>query len=147
MITDRTTIERIQDHAASIYPEECCGFLIGPWNDGGPATVVGAEPVENVRGELRERRYRISPDDLRTAEVGAEALGHDVIGFYHSHPDHPARPSDTDLEEATFPGYAYVIISVNEGEPGDITAWSLKDDRSGFDEQTIFIKTNQLVSS
>lgn len=146
MTTDHATIDRIRAHAASIYPEECCGFLIGPWSDSGPVVVVDAEPVENVRGELKERRYRIAPDDLLRAEANAETYGYSVVGFYHSHPDHPARPSATDLAEATFPGYAYVIISVNHGEPGQLTSWSLKDDRSGFEEQQTRI-INKLETS
>lgn len=144
MTTDNSTINRIREHAAATYPEECCGFLIGTWRQDGSIQVVDAESVENVRGELRERRYRIDPDDLLRAEANAESRGLDVVGFYHSHPDHPARPSLTDLEEATFPGYAYVIVSVTRGQPGHITAWSLRDDRTGFDETPIALIADKL---
>ncbi len=147
MTTDESTVDRIRAHAASTYPEECCGFLIGLWGDEGLVTVVGAEPVENVRSELRARRYRIAPNDLRRAEADAEAESYAVVGFYHSHPDHPARPSATDLAEATFPGYAYVIVSVDRGEPGDVRSWSLKDDRSGFEEQPVEIVDKKLKAS
>ncbi len=147
MTTDDSTISCIREHAAGVYPEECCGFLIGGWTDTGSVVVVGAQPVENVRGELKERRYRIAPNDLRRAEADAEAESRAVVGFYHSHPDHPARPSATDLEEATFPGYTYVIVSVNSGKPGEIRSWSLKDDRSGFEEQPIEIVNEKLKTS
>jgi proteasome lid subunit RPN8/RPN11 len=109
--------------------------------------VVSAEPVENVREELKERRYRIAPADLFQAERKAAEMGHDVVGFYHSHPDHPAEPSATDLAEATFPGYAYVIVSVRSGTPGAIRSWSLRDDRSGFDEQSTEIIADKLETS
>lgn len=147
MTADDSTIKRIREHAAGVYPEECCGFLIGGWTDTGSVVVVDAEPARNVRGELKESRYRIAPNDLRRAEQDAEAEAQAVVGFYHSHPDHPAKPSATDLAEATFPGYAYVIVSVNRGEPGEIRSWSLKDDRSGFEEQPIEIVTKKLKAS
>jgi proteasome lid subunit RPN8/RPN11 len=147
MITDEATITRIRDHAARIYPEECCGFLIGTLREDGTAVVVDAEPVENVREELKERRYQIAPADLFRAETKAAEAGYDVVGFYHSHPDHPAEPSATDLAEATFPGYAYVIVSVTRGVPGTIRSWSLRDDRTGFDEQSTEIIADKLEIS
>lgn len=147
MTITESAIERIRGHAHRIYPEECCGFLIGSWDADGEALVEGARPVENVREELKERRYRIDPEDYRVAEDEAEAAGKAVVGFYHSHPDHPARPSRTDLDEATFPGYAYVITSVMSGQPGELTAWSLRDDRTGFEEEPITVTVNRLEAS
>lgn len=144
MKTDNETIEHMRAHAARTYPEEGCGFLIGTFEENGDVLVVDAEPVENVRESLKERRYRIDPDDLVKAEARAGASGYDVVGFYHSHPDHPARPSETDLAEATFPGYAYVIVSVTRGRPGEIRLWSLRDDRTGFEEREIEILTDKL---
>ena len=91
--------------------------------------------------ENRERRYQITPDDYRKAEEHAQANDLDIVGFYHSHPDHPARPSQTDLAEATFPGYTYVIISVNDGAPEELTAWSLATDRSQFNHEDITLTT------
>ena len=144
MTTNEATMERIREHAARIYPEECCGFLIGVLREDGTAVVADAEPVENVREGQKERRYRIAPEDLFRAETKAEAGGMDVVGFYHSHPDHPAVPSATDLDEATFPGYTYVIVSVSHGVPGPVRAWSLRDDRTGFDEQPTEITADKL---
>jgi proteasome lid subunit RPN8/RPN11 len=147
MNTNQHTIDRIRAHASRTYPEECCGFLVGAWDESGDVRVIDAEPVENVREEMRERRYRIAPDDVARAELAAEEKGLAVVGFYHSHPDHPARPSDTDLAEATFPGYVYVIASVEKGRPTDVRSWSLRDDRSGFDEQPVQVEENQLLNS
>ncbi len=120
----------IRRHAAETSPEECCGLLIGRLEDG--TSVLEAVPMANVFSENRNRRYRISPDALFRATRDAERRELDVVGFYHSHPDHPALPSETDLAEATFPNYVYLIQSVRSGEPTEITAWRLSDDRSRF---------------
>ena len=141
------TIDRIKDHGARTYPEECCGFLVGSCDADGSVHVVDATPVDNVRGGLRERRYRISPEDFVLAERSAEKLGYGVVGFYHSHPDHRARPSTTDLAEATFPGYVYVIVSVVRGRPSDVTAWTLADDRTGFEEETLSLTPTEQETS
>lgn len=147
MTVSESTISSIREHAGRIYPEECCGFLLGTWEEDGSLVITDAQAVDNVREELKERRYRISPLDFKRAEEAAEAAGKAVVGFYHSHPDHPARPSSTDLEEATFPGYAYVITSVIKGAPGDISAWSLREDRTGFDEEPITVTADKLEAT
>lgn len=99
--------------------------------------VTATRPAGNRHPEERARRYLIDSDSFRTAARAAAEQGLDVVGFYHSHPDHPARPSPTDLAEATFPGYVYVIVSVQSGEPTDLTVWTLADDRSQFNEERI----------
>lgn len=129
-------LDAIRAHGQLTYPEECCGFLLGHPTAAGNHVVATAR-VENSRQENRERRYTISPQDYQAADRTARAQGLDVVGFYHSHPDHPARPSATDLAEATFPGYTYVIVSVQQGKPADLTAWSLAPDRSRFDAEPI----------
>ncbi len=129
-------LDAVRAHARATYPEECCGFLLGRAAAGGHH-VVAARRVENRRAENRERRYRITPQDYRAADADARARGLDIVGFYHSHPDHPARPSATDQAEASFPGYTYVIVSVEGGEPAALTAWSLAPDRSRFDAEPI----------
>jgi proteasome lid subunit RPN8/RPN11 len=137
--TEIHVLDAVREHGRARYPEECCGFLLGHLGDDGGKTIVAAERAENVRAQNRERRYTISPQDYLAADRDAQRRGLDIVGFYHSHPDHPARPSATDLEEATFPEYVYVINSVNGGEPGDLTAWSLASDRSEFVEEIIDI--------
>ena len=120
--------EAIRQHGASDFPYECCGALIG-----GNDRVVEAYPLRNTTGGGAARRFRIGPDGYRQAEARAGERGGTLVGFYHSHPNEPARPSAYDLEHA-WPNFSYVIISVRDGKPEDITVWHLRDDRSGFDE-------------
>lgn len=139
MRTSSDILDAIRVHGRDAYPEECCGFLLGR-SAGGDNHVVSVQRVENRRTENRERRYTITPDDYRAADEAARAQGLDIVGFYHSHPDHPARPSETDLAEATFPGYTYVIASVHDGTPEEVTAWSLAPDRSRFERERITVE-------
>lgn len=132
MITSPSVIQAIREHGADAYPEEGCGFLLGAVDESGTNRISRVRRVANRKTENRERRYEITPDDYRAAAEEAAGDGLDVVGFYHSHPDHPAEPSETDLAEATFPGYTYVIVSVDDGTPADLTAWSLAPDRSRF---------------
>lgn len=136
MITTPDILDAIRAHGGATYPEECCGFLLGT-TDEGRNRVRAIRRVDNRQSSNRERRYTIAPDDYRAAHQEAEAQGLDIVGFYHSHPDHPARPSETDLAEATFPGYTYVIVSVIDGTPDTLTAWALAPDRSRFEKEKI----------
>jgi len=144
MQTTPTVLDDIRSHGAETYPEEGCGFLLGTATADGNR-VVDVRPVENRQAENRERRYQITPAAYQAADRAAQERGLDVVGFYHSHPDHPAEPSETDLQEATFPGYTYVIVSVQNGTPGEMTAWTLAPDRSTFNEEEIEIE--QHISS
>lgn len=135
--THPEVLDTVRRHGCDRYPEECCGFLLGRFESNGETTVVEAQPAENVRTENRERRYTIAPEDYLLADREAQQRGLDIIGFYHSHPDHPARPSATDLAEATFPEFVYIITSILKGEAVDLTAWTLAPDRSRFVEQSI----------
>ena len=121
-------IEAIQRHGAADFPYECCGALVEV--DG---RITEAVPLKNTTGGGATRRFRIGPDGYREAEAHARQFGGTLAGFYHSHPNEPARPSQYDLDHA-WPNLVYIIISVNAGTPGDTTAWLLRDDRSGFDE-------------
>jgi proteasome lid subunit RPN8/RPN11 len=126
-------LERIREHGRTAYPQECCGLLLGRANGSGKS-VVELRPLENAREDSRHNRYLISPRDLLEAEKEARKLGLDVIGVYHSHPDHPARPSEFDREHA-FPWYSYIIVSVTEGSPAELASWTLREDRSAFDPE------------
>jgi proteasome lid subunit RPN8/RPN11 len=97
--------------------------------------------VENRRSTHRTRRYAITPDDYHAAQQAAAEQNLDIVGFYHSHPDHPAQPSETDLAEATFPGYTYVIVRVQDGAAEGLTAWTLAPDRSRFEQEAICTET------
>jgi proteasome lid subunit RPN8/RPN11 len=118
----------IRRHGEETYPHECCGALVG---SGG--RVTDAVPLENTTEEGPRRRFLVRPSDYRTAERRARELGGDLVGFYHSHPDHPAKPSQYDLDHA-WPTFAYVIVAVAAGRAGDMTVWFLREDRSSFEE-------------
>lgn len=128
----------IRAHAAASYPDECCGFLVGPprraEGDDGHVAFLRAE--DNQREENRRRRFLIHPETFRAVEREATAAGLAILGTYHSHPDHPAAPSDYDREHA-WPGWSYLIVSVRAGEPAEARSFRLRDDRSGFDEETV----------
>ena len=145
MRTHSEILDAIRRHGADAYPEECCGFLLGRITEVGN-DVTAAVPAKNRRIANRERRFRISAEDFHRADHVAREQGWDIVGFYHSHPDHPAEPSATDLAEATFPGHTYVIVSVFDHRPQEVTAWSLSPDRSRFETKRIEITTSTLVT-
>jgi proteasome lid subunit RPN8/RPN11 len=118
----------IRRHGQETYPHECCGALVG--QDG---LVTGTVALPNTTEEGPRRRFLVRPSDYRLAESRAGELGGDLLGFYHSHPDHPARPSQYDLDHA-WPTFAYIIVAVASGQAADMTVWWLKEDRSTFEE-------------
>ena len=122
--------EAIRAHGRRTYPHECCGALIGRGRD-----VTEAHAFPNTTEDGPRRRFLIGPRDYRHAEALARD-GKALLGFYHSHPDHPARPSQYDLDHA-WPSFSYVIVSVLAGEPGDMRSWRLREDRSQFDEESL----------
>jgi proteasome lid subunit RPN8/RPN11 len=93
-------------------------------------------PLINRRDDSPRNRFSITPEDFRAAERAAAERGLDLLGWYHSHPDHPARPSEFDREHA-WPWYSYVIVSVDGGVPKDLTSWQLEDDRSKFQPEVV----------
>jgi proteasome lid subunit RPN8/RPN11 len=132
----------IARHGERGYPNEICGFLLGT-RAAGAATVREVVPVENHWEALdeRRRRFMIAPEDFLREERRAREAAWEILGFYHSHPDHPARPSETD-REAAWPGYSYVIQSVRDGSAAEVTSWLLKDDRSGYDQENIVVNAD-----
>ena len=124
----------IRRHGREAYPHECCGALIGR-----EQLVMEALALPNATGEGSRRRFLVRPVDYRAAERRAAALGAALLGFYHSHPDHPARPSPYDLDHA-WPVFAYVIVAVEGGEPRALTSWRLRDDRSAFEEEPVVVE-------
>ena len=121
----------IRAHGADTYPNECCGALIG--RDG---VVTETLALPNMTDEGPRTRFRVTPADYRAAERRAGEADGELLGFYHSHPDHPARPSQYDLDHA-WPFFSYVIVSVREGVSGDMTSWRLREDRSAFDQEDL----------
>jgi proteasome lid subunit RPN8/RPN11 len=130
------TLDEIRSHAAAAYPDECCGALIGRGDGNGAVRVLEALALPNTTEEGARRRFLVRPADYRAAEARARDAGADLVGFYHSHPDHPARPSGYDLDHA-WPNLSYVIVSVAGGKPADVRSWRLLDDRSDFLEETL----------
>ena len=122
--------ERIEKEGVAAYPEECCGMLLGKEQDG-RKVLADIVPLNNAHEDSPRNRFLILPEDFVRSEREARARGLDILGFYHSHPDHPARPSDYDREHA-WPWYTYLILAVEKGQPRDMTGWLLSDDRANF---------------
>ncbi len=134
---NHTSLHKVKVHATQTYPEECCGVLLGTERNG-ERQVCDVLEIRNTKDDQRTRRYLISPEDYRQAEVFAANEGVQVLGLYHSHPDHPAQPSQFDLDHA-LPWFSYVIVSVENNVAGTIRSWRLRDDRSAFDEEELVI--------
>jgi proteasome lid subunit RPN8/RPN11 len=128
---------QIAQHGERDYPHECCGLLLGTFSRESVKTISEVYPISNAREEKAKRnRFLIRPEELMRGERYASERGVDVIGFYHSHPDHPAVPSQFDLEHA-WPLYSYVIVAVSAGSSADVRSWQMETDRSKFTEEEI----------
>ena len=123
-------LDAIRDHGREAYPEECCGALLGQRQDG-TVSIVRIERLANAREGDRRRRYVIAPADYVRVEASADRDGLSLVGFYHSHPDHPAVPSEYDREHA-LPFFHYLVLAVAGGHPGEAAAWILEEDRNVF---------------
>lgn len=142
----RELAEGIRRHGAETYPHECCGALLGRdssivEDQGGAGKVATREvlrlhPLVNRRNDSPQNRFAMTPQDVIAAEKAAGAQGLEIVGWYHSHPDHPAQPSQYDRDHA-WPWYSYVIVSVMDGEPQEMTSWRLGDDREEFSAEPI----------
>jgi proteasome lid subunit RPN8/RPN11 len=133
-------LNQIKQHVASTYPNEGGGLLIGRAAVDGSKQVVEVRLIEN-QSALEEQYHRILITDqmYRDGEAYADSLSLDLIGFFHSHPDCPAQPSEFDREHA-LPWWSYMIISVQYAQPTDVFSWQLRDDRSAFDEEEVVIE-------
>jgi len=130
LLLSEEIVQGIRNYGAQDYPNETCGAMLGIEGDGG-REVRELFPLTNRRDDSPRNRFSITAEDFREAERQAAARGLEVVGWYHSHPDHPARPSEYDREHA-WPWYSYVIVSVAAGKPADMTSWLLADDRTHF---------------
>ncbi len=128
-------VRAIEEHARDAFPEECCGFLFG--QAGEPRRVVDARRAKNVASENREQRYVVDPLELLHADNEARAKSLELIGIYHSHPNHPAAPSEFDRSRAAG-WYSYLILRITDREPKDLTAWV-------FDERTQRFEPDEIV--
>lgn len=140
----QSLLDEIDAHGVESYPYEGCGLLLGAVENG--ANVVASLfPVANRWGveEEKRERFHISPKDMLAAELAAAGEGLDVIGIFHSHPDHPPIASARDLAWAAWPGYSYLITEVRKRKPGQSRSWQLRADRSGFDEERVEVTRGQ----
>jgi proteasome lid subunit RPN8/RPN11 len=130
---------RIRAEGERLYPDACCGLLLGRADGHRARAVVDRIPTENAReaGE-RRRRFVIEAGDFLRGELAARKRGLDVVGVYHSHPDHPALPSEYDRAHA-LPYYSYIIVAVEKGRAADLRSFVLAADRSGFSQEEIYL--------
>ena len=148
--------EKIRAHGAETYPHECCGALLG--RDAGEVAgsdleryplaaereILALFPLVNRRDDSPRNRFSVTSEDVLAAEKEARERGLEVVGWYHSHPDHPARPSEYDRDHA-WPWYSYIIVSVQNGAPQEMTSWRLNDDRQEFSPEGIEIRHRAAV--
>jgi proteasome lid subunit RPN8/RPN11 len=143
--TAREHLDAIKRHGEETYPHECCGFLLG-------ASIGGANVLREVyrarnewvesdgtSAESKKNRYLISPEQWREADGYARRQGLGIVGYYHSHPDHPARPSGYDLDHSCWPGESYIIVSVEQGKATLLNSFT-KPDYSKFEPEEIVVE-------
>jgi proteasome lid subunit RPN8/RPN11 len=121
---------QLRRHSEQAYPHECCGVLLGRFEGDGTKTVARVVPAWNTRDDSPHNRYNIDPKELIRIQRGGRERGEDIVGFYHSHPDHPAQWSQTDWAEAHWFGCSYVITSVEKGKAAVTNSFEL----TGSDE-------------
>lgn len=153
--------EKIRAHGAETYPHECCGALLGRDRDqmdngaqernpdSGPKPareILALFPLVNRRDDSPRNRFSVTSEDVLSAEKAASEQGLEVVGWYHSHPDHPARPSEYDRDHA-WPWYSYIIVGVQSGAPQEVTSWRLNDDRAEFSPEGIEIRHRAAVQA
>ncbi len=129
-------LTEIREHGIRDYPYECCGLLLGRYGSSGK-TVSATYPISNAREESAKRnRFLITPEELMRGERYAREHDLEIVGFYHSHPDSPAVPSQYDLEHA-WPTYSYIIVSTSAERANDLFSWEQEPDRSRFNQEEI----------
>ncbi len=129
--------QAIRAHGAEEFPFECCGALMGVVQSG-EKIVQEIRRLANTHEDERQRRFLIAPETMRDLMAEEQRNGKTVLGFYHSHPNHPALPSETDRLWA-WEWWTYIIVSVQDGVPAEMTAWRLDEELAGFEEEAIEI--------
>ena len=131
-------LDQIRQHGERTYPYECCGFLLGT-REGQTNVLVEAYAAANERQESRETRYLITPEQYKRADDYARSRRLGIIGYYHSHPDHPAAPSGYDLDHSCWPGESYIIVAVEKGKAASLNSFA-KPDYTRFEPEEIVIE-------
>ena len=135
----------MHSHALTSYPEECCGFLFGNEDKDVNREILEIMSVENMQDSNRKRRFQIDPLDYMKAENMADKLDLRLLGIYHTHPNHPARPSEHDRKQA-LPYFSYIIMSVSENCVDDTTSWLLNDEKN-FEEEILSLEQDSIKHS
>jgi proteasome lid subunit RPN8/RPN11 len=143
LVLEAQQLAAIRKHGETDYPAEACG-LMGGTADGDRVLVTRLVPLSNTRTDSAHNRYLIDPDAFRRAQAELDAAGIEIVGVYHSHPDHPPEPSLFDREHA-WPRMSYVIVGVARGRAGDARSWRLADDRSAFHEEPITLQERKVA--
>jgi proteasome lid subunit RPN8/RPN11 len=142
-------LDAIRQHGEETYPHECCGFLLGR-NDEETNIVVeiyradnewqepSAEPASAGKRETKDNRYMITPQQWKRADDYARSKKVGIIGYYHSHPDHPAAPSGFDLDHSCWPGESYIIVSIESGNAGALNSFR-KPDYTKFEQEEVIV--------
>lgn len=139
LLLSQETLQNIHAHGAAAYPEEGAGLLLGR-EESGERQVIDILPLTNAReDQARRNRYLITAEDMLAGEKEAMRLGLDVVGIFHSHPDHPNRPSEFDRDWA-LPWFSYIITSVDRGQAVASRSWRLSEDRESFHEEVILVE-------
>src|ERR1700732_846446 len=133
LIVNADIAQSIRGYGAKDYPTETCGAMLGVDGEEG-REVRALYPLTNRRDDSPRNRFSITSDDVRAAERAARESHLELVGWYHSHPDHPARPSEFDREHA-WPWYSYIIVSVEQREPRELKSWRLREDPSAYDSE------------
>jgi len=129
--------KNIRSAGEATYPNECCGILLGEIKDDGTKIAKQTVNIDNSsENDEQYHRFLITPEEMFKAEKIARAEKLEIIGFYHSHPDHPSKPSGYDKDHA-LPFYSYVIVSVDKGKSQILTSWELTDDRTDFVQEEV----------
>ncbi len=144
IIIQPSALSLINRHAALIFPDECCGFLYGQEQEDGTRTISVIRQVDNAKSGDKRRRFEITPKDYMQAEEFAFENKLSLLGIYHSHPGHPAIPSEHDRIAAQ-PYFSYIIVSILEGNIDHIRSWRLNDDARFEEEVFSSISVNQSI--
>ena len=142
----RKDYDAIRAHGEEIYPHECCGVLLGHFEDDGSKAVTSTARCGNTRTDSAHNRYNIDPRELVRIQREGRERGEDIVGFYHSHPDHPARWSQTDLAEAHWIGCSYVITAVEKGTACVTNSFALageSEDNKRFEDEKIEVDAEE----
>ncbi len=142
IIIDSSARTELLKDATAAFPDECCGFLFGKEDINGFRAITGIQVVNNAKQGDKRRRFEIAPLDYIKAEQYADENNLQLLGVYHSHPNHPAIPSEHDRVAAQ-PWFSYVIVSVMNGKPDALRSWRLNDDNQ-FDEENVGVVASNI---